>query len=54
MQDFVLNYLINEDILTKFCMLRTKNKIEQDCSYQSEALNVPTAFKGGAVITLKN
>ena len=30
-------------------------KLKQDCSYQGEALNVPTAFKvyGAAVITLK-
>ena len=29
--------------------------VQQDCSYQGEALNVPTAFKVyGAVITLKN
>ena len=32
-----------------------KYKKKQDCSYQGEDLNVPTAFKlyGAAVITLK-
>ena len=36
--------------------LQLANNYQQDCSYQGEALNVPTAFKvyGAAVITLKN
>ena len=27
-------------------MKQNENKMKQDCSYQGEALNVPTAFEG--------